>query len=216
MNRAIQEIITFTNFADQRSNDCWTSFSYIENIKTGQIYYDESAFTLMVKCTAIFFAAPFFTLGVMLWNVHQIFRSIKFIAHNVFHAARGDFVLGRYFDAAQILDREIKHFPGILKERIFEIIKAPLYGLGLQLAALSGIIRPFHGRQFVSLIDKSWHNGATYKDDIWRVILRHKEIDSACWEDMHGGKEMFLAYCFQERGNVRKDPNFYVLRQESL
>jgi hypothetical protein len=187
-------------------------FCFIENIHNGQIYLDEPGFVIAVKCALVFFAVPLFTAGTMLWHVHQIFRSIGLIARNVFNTARRDFVLGRYFEAAQILDREIKPLPGILKERILAIIKAPFFGLGLEIAALAGMIRPLHGREYVGMILKAWHNGATYKNNICKVLLREKDINyTTLSRDIHSGDEFFLAYCFLDRGNVKTDPRFKVL-----
>src|SRR5262249_2886080 len=90
-------------------------FSYIVNTETGKLYYDEPRFVIGIKCLLIFFATPLYTLGIMIWNAHQIMRSMVIIARNALDSVREDLMYGRLFDAARILAKEINPFPGILK-----------------------------------------------------------------------------------------------------
>src|SRR5271154_4908507 len=97
-------------------------------------------------------------------------RCIGIVAYNAFHAPRPDIGMERFFDAVRAFHEEIKPLPSLVMERFFAILKAPLYGLALGLAALSGIIRPLQGRHCVALIEKAWHHGASYTDTVWKDI----------------------------------------------
>jgi|GEM_PF-3226803 len=190
--------------------------SYSENTRTGQIYHHESSSTLILKCSAIILATPIYTVGTMVWNGYQLLRSIALIVKRVFQGVGTDLSLGRYYEATKIFYREIKPVSGILKERIGAIIRAPLFGVGMELAALSGIIRPFHGRDFVAMIEKAWHNGVSYKED-WRRLPEQKDPSCAsCCEEIHSADVAYLAYCFQSRGNTHADSHLKVLRREPL
>jgi hypothetical protein len=215
-----ERVITFTNLDTGEVRKLGPVFDYVENIRTGQIYFDDkenTRFVLAVKCMLVFFCAPFYTLGAMLWNAHQILRSIGIVARNVFHAAREDFAYERFFDATRLLYREIKPFPKIVKDRCWEIVKAPIYGVCVQIAALSGMIRPLHGRQYIGMILKAWHHGASYKESVFKELVKEKNMDwNFFWNEIHSGKEFFLAHCFLERGIIKegdpnRDPNIQVL-----
>jgi hypothetical protein len=194
----------------------YQELTYVENIRTGQIYHDESTCTLMQKCCAIALATPFYTVGTMLWNAYQLLRCIKLITKRIFQGIRTDLYYGRYYEATKIFYREIKPLPDIFKERMKAIVRAPFFGIGLEFAALSGILRPFHGREYVSLIEKAWHNGVSYKEDLRRLPEKKDQDCASCCEEIHSGKEFYLAYCFQARGNTHTDGRLKVLRRDPI
>jgi hypothetical protein len=189
---------------------------YIENTRTGQIYHDESSSSLILKCSAIILATPFYTVGTMIWNAYQLLRSIGLIAKRIFQGINTDLSLGRYYEATKIFYREIRPLPCILKERIWAFIQAPLFGIGMELAALSGMIRPFHGRDFVAMVERAWHNGVSYKED-WRRLPEKKDQSCAsCCEEVLSADVAYLAYCFQARGNTHADSHLKVLLRDPL
>lgn len=185
---------------------------FVEHKGTGQLHLDEPAYILAVKCALIFIGTPFYTFGHIAWNCYQMLRCIAVVAYNAVHASREFIDRERLFDATRAFHAEIKPLPRLLMERLCAILKAPLYGLGLGLAALSGIIRPLHGRHCVALIEKAWHHGASYKDNVWKDILAQEQYTcnslTGCLEGwksfsrgMHMGNELFVAWCFLERNN---------------
>lgn len=192
-------------------------FSYVLNKQTRKLYYDEPGFVISIKCLAVFFATPIYTLMHVIWNVHQIFRSIYIIANNVYHQAAEDFVNGRFYEVGRILAKEINPFPGLLKDRLLAIICAPFLGAGMWISAGLGILRPLHGRQWVAMFEKAFHDGATYRDHLFKVLLAEKDTTCAsCWRDIHLGKECFLTYCFLDRGTVDDPAHFRILRFDSV
>ena len=191
-------------------------FSYVLNKQTRKIYYDEPGFVISIKCMAIFFATPFYTLINVFWNVHQIFRSIFILSNNIYHLAAEDFLHGRFYDVARILAKEINPFPSLLKERLLAIIRVPLLGLGMWISAALGILRPLHGRQWVALFDRALHDGASYRDHLFKVLDQKQCTFASCWKDIHLGKECFLTYCFLDRGNVDDQERFRILRFDSV
>jgi hypothetical protein len=197
---------------------------FVEHKETGQLHIDEPAYILAVKCAAIFIVTPLYTVGHVAWNCYQMVRCIIAVSYNAFHALRADVGMERFFDAMRAFNEEINPLPNLLMERLFAILKSPLYGVALGLAALSGIIRPLQGRHCVALIEKAWHHGASYKDNVWKDIEAQGEqsCDSlsgcmtACQaisRAVHMGNEFFLALCFLERGNRE---NVRVLEEAPL
>jgi hypothetical protein len=193
-----------------------SEFSYVLNKQTRKIYYDEPGFVISIKCWAAFCGIPIYILGHVLWNVYQIFRSIFIIAHNVYHRASEDFLYGRFYEVARILAQEINPFPSHLKERLLAIISAPLLGLGMWVSAALGVFRPLHGRQWVAMFDKALHDGATYRDHLFKVLVQKECTLASFCKDIHLGKECFLTYCFLDRGNVDDQQRFRLLREEPI
>lgn len=188
-------------------------FSYVLNKQTRKLYYDEPGFVISIKCLVAFFATPIYILINIVWSVHQIFHSLYIIAHNAFHLAKDDFIYGRFYDAARILAKEIQPFPSILKERLFAIVRAPLLGVGMLLSTALGVLRPLHGRQWMAMFEKALHDGASYHDNLCKVLLSKKEVTCASFcKDIHLGKPFFLTYCFLERGVVDDQKHFQVIR----
>lgn len=213
-------VIHRRNLATKKMEVLGPVFSYIENKHTGRLYLNEPTCVIAMKCACIVFAAPVYTLCTMLWNAYQIFRSVALIAYNVYVEAERDFSLQRYYEATIILNHHIQPLPEIIKERFFEIIKAPLFGVMLQIAALSGIVKPLHGREIVGNIESAWHQGATYKDGKLKRDGQYKGKqvgELTLMEELHSGREVFLANCCLSRGNLNTDrQKFRVLNRRPL
>ena len=45
-----------------------SSLSYIEDVKTGQMYLDEAPYIVATKCAMIALGLPFYTVGMMCWH----------------------------------------------------------------------------------------------------------------------------------------------------
>jgi hypothetical protein len=91
-----------------------------------------------------------------------------------------------------------------------------MFGLGAELASIYGVVRPYQGRDFESLVEHAWQHGTSYKDDFRNVSARAGEN---CWgafvKDMRDAHPCYLAHCFQARGNAN-NPRIVVIRREAL
>lgn len=189
--------------------------SYIENRITGDLYFDEPASLIATKCAALALSILIYTALTMAWHAYQILRSIVIIALRLFEKMRTPLALHRCFEAIQILASEMKPLPEIIKERLWCIMSAPLFGVMIQLAALCGLIRPFHMREVIAVIEKAWHRGISHKEDMRHLPQAERPDCASFCKDIHSGREFYLAYCFQVRGNVAH-PNIRVLRRVPL
>jgi hypothetical protein len=159
--------------------------TYIEDIRTGNLYLDEEAHVVAFKCFVLVFAIPFYTVGKMAWHLFKIpcglFQSLEIVGNN-----------------------------------LLEVVKAPLFGIGAELAAIGGIIKPYKFRTWEAIVENKWQNGVSYKEDFRKIPPRKGEN---CWQafmkDIRQKRPLYLAYCFQVRGNVN-DPRIHVIRRESL
>ena len=188
----------------------YSEVCYIEDKLTGDLYIDESASVIAIKCTAIFSVTPLYTAGVIAWNLYQLCGGVARAAAEMFKAMRNG-----CSDVSE-MKRTFSLLPHTCKERLMEMISAPLFGLGMAGAAALGVLKPLHGRSIEALVEKAWHKGASYKDDMRKIPERKAENAwVSCWKDIHSGKEFFLAYCFQVRGNL-SDRDIRVLRRAPL
>ncbi len=190
--------------------------SYVEDVKTGNMYLDESYEALVVKCALVAFAMPFYTFGEMSWHLCKTPLEATLIALDTLAKVGGQLAFCHFYEGAIEILHGFSQVTETIGSGIFEIVKAPIFGLGVELAALYGVAKPFHGRKFEALIENAWKKGASYKDDFRNIPARPNE---SCWQafvqDIKGSHPFYLAHCFQVRENVN-DPRIIVIRRESL
>lgn len=193
-----------------------SELSYIQDVKTGQIYLDEESYVVATKCALIALGMPFYTLGTMCW---QTLRTVVSVSATVFETVSkmaDHLSLCRGFQAALVLRAGVLHSANTLGTGLYEIIKAPLFALGCELAALYGIFKPYHGRKFEAMIENAWQHGANFKED-FRKIPPDAQGDcfSECRKDVADTQAYYLAHCFQPRGNT-SDARITVVKRENL
>lgn len=190
--------------------------SYIEDVKTGDMYLDEPTHVISVKCAFVALAIPFYTIGKMCWHGCKIPIEITALVLEIFSKTSQQPVFCRFYEGLTGMHEKFSEISNIVGQGLFNVIKAPIFGLGAELAALYGIVRPYHGRKWEALIENTWQNGASYKVDFRSIPAKPGEN---CWEafvnDIRKSHPFYLAYCFQVRHNIN-DPRIILIRRESI
>lgn len=191
--------------------------NFIEDIQSGDLYLDEGMPTVCLKCALLVLGLPFYTIGKMAWHVVKTPLDITAIALGTLYVMVGCFLatadMQEVFKFAMYGVIEALDTAGY---GLFEIVKAPLFGLGAELASLYGILKPYHGRKFESLIENAWECGASYRDDFRKIPAREEESTCEAFvKDLQSGRPFYLAHCFPARGNTF-DPRITVIHRESI
>jgi hypothetical protein len=156
---------------------------------------------------------PIYVVGQLSWCTIKTAFEVGKTALDTLARVGQQLRQGEYCEGVTQVWRGLSQEMGILSHGLFEIIKAPLFGLGVELAALYGIFKPYHGRKFEAMIEKAWQQGASYKKDV--RIEPHPCNKKNCWEDFDT-RPFYLAYCFQVRGNVHDTQRISVIKREPL
>lgn len=193
------------------------TLTYIEDIRNGDIYLPEAGYVVSFKCALVaFLGIPFYTVGKMGWYALKTPLDIGVIAIDRIAIVGKILYECKFSEVCPEIRNAFSKILGTLGTGIFEIIKAPLFAFGCELAAIYGIFRPYHGRKFEALIEKAWQQGASYKEDLRKVPARP---DESCWtaftKDILDSHPFYLAHCFQVRGNVN-EPRVIVKGREPL
>lgn len=193
-----------------------SELTYIEDVKTGDLYLNESMHVVAFKCFAVALGMPFYTLGKMVWHVAKTPLQIGSIAIDTLMKVGQIFASGEYSEAAKEGLYGVSRIYEVLGTGLFETAKAPLFGLGCALAAIYGVFKPYHGRKFEAMLENAWQQGFSYKEDLRNVPPRPNEN---CWtafvKDIRDCHTFYLAHCFQVRGSTRS-PLVTVNSREAL
>jgi hypothetical protein len=190
--------------------------TYIEDVKSGEFYRDEPSYIVASKCALITFVMPIYTVGAMGWQGAKTLFKVCAVALEVITSVGEQLSLGNGSEAGKRCGYGSVQLLQELGTGLFEVVKAPLFGLGCELAAIYGIFKPYHGRKCEALIENAWQQGASYREDLREIPARPNET---CWtaaeKDMRTARAFYLAHCFQPRGNVR-EPHITVIRREMV
>ena len=193
----------------------FNTLSYIEDLKTGDLYLDESWDIVAVKCAAIaLLVNPFYTLGKLSFYICKTPIEMTVITLDIIAKVGQQFAMCKFYEGCIEIRNGCSQLFDIAGDGLFEIVKIPIFSLSVELAAIYGMVKPYHGREFEALIEKAWQRGASYKDDFRNIPARTGEN---CWQafinDMQLAHPFYLAHCFQVRGNTH-NPRIVVLRRE--
>lgn len=193
-----------------------STISYIEHIESGDLYLDEPWYTVMWKCSLIMLGTPLYTLGAMGWHFFKIPFQAGAIVLKTLAAVGEEITRCRLFEATIAMRDGLAPIPHLVGESLFEVVKAPIFALGVEVAVFYGIFKPFHGRRMEAFIEAAWQNGRSYREDFRRIPERPGET---CLEafitDLQLHRPFFFAHCFQSRGNIHS-PRIITLKQEAL
>lgn len=164
----------------QRRNDEGKLLQRCEwiNVSSGERYRYDPLHVIAMKCAAIFLATPIYLGLYMAW-----------------HASRA---------VSTLFTQKISQWPKHLFNDIWCIVRAPIFAIGMMLAAPVGILQPLHGRKLVSEIERKWHFDASYKED-FRLLQDEKDLDILVYLkeallDRSSTTTCYLAHCFQPLG----------------
>jgi hypothetical protein len=190
--------------------------TYIENIKTGDLQFDEPNYVIATKCALIVLAMPFYTLGKIAWYAFKTPLEISALVIDTLIKAGDELSMSRFYEGCVKLRHGVSQIPDMFGNGLFEIIKAPFFGYATALASFYGIFKPYHARVVVAGLEHASQRGLSYKEDCKNIPPRPNEN---CWEafakDIGNAHPCYLAQCFQVRGNVR-DARIVVIRRESI
>jgi hypothetical protein len=190
--------------------------TYIEDIRTGNLYLNEDARTVAFKCALLLLAIPFYTVGRMAWHLCKTPFAVGAVAFEALAKSGEQFARLKCSEGFKEMGRGLFKALDTAGDELFEVVKAPFFGLGAEFVAFCGIFKPHHFRGWEALIEKKWQNGASYKDDFRNIPARKNEnCLQAFVKDVREKRPFYLAYCFQVRGNVN-DKRIQVIRRESL
>ncbi|SRR5581483_11282295 len=180
-----------------------SELTYIEDVKTGDLYMNESMYVVAFKCVGVFVGMPFYTLGKMVWHAVKTPLEVGSIAQATLMKMQQLFSSGEYLGAAKENLFGAEQIYVALSTGLFEIGKSPFFGIGCMLAATYGVFKPYHARKFEALLENAWQQGCSYKEDLRNVPERPNEN---CWQafvkDVLDCHTFYLAHCFQVRGNT--------------
>ncbi len=190
--------------------------TYIEDVRSGDLFLYESLSVIRVKCAIIALGMPFYTFGKMAWHIAKTPIEIGAIVLETL------FNLGQLLYAAQFDQCGAEGIKGIsqsfevLQKGCYEIVKAPIFGLGCEIAALYGTLKPYHGRKYEAMIERAWQAGISYREDFRNVSLDGEEnYWQAFRKNMRDAHPFYLAHCFQVRNNIH-DSHITVIRRDPL
>lgn len=178
--------------------------SCIEDKQTGDMYLDEPMHAVAFKCASIALGLPFYAAGAMLWHTVKIPLDLTVIALNTLYETIGNcLATGSLAEMGTVLLKGATQAADAFGYHIYEVVKAPIFALGCEFAAIYGIVKPYHGRKFEAMIENAWQRGASYKDDLRKIPAREGED---CWDafvkDIQAADTFYLAHCFQPRENT--------------
>lgn len=179
------------------------TLTYIEDIKSGDLYLAEDAYIVSVKCACLVLGILFYAASKMGWYVVKTPLEIGVLATDMIVKVGKLLLLCKCSEASAETSSGVSRISETLGTGIFEIAKAPLFAVGCEIAAIYGIFRPYYGRKFEAFIENAWQHGASYREDLRKVPARDGEN---CWtaftKDILDSHPFYLAHCFQARGNV--------------
>jgi hypothetical protein len=193
-------------------------YRYIEDVKTGELYWDESASVIAMKCAGIVLGLPTYLLTYAAWNMIKLPLNITAIINSTLDELSQNWGSGQLKEGARVLcEGFFTQLPARMFPHIWNVVKSPLLAISLGSAAIYGMVDPFCGRKMIAHIEHAWQNNISYKYDLRKI----KTADTGnIWfnfiNDCHVSKAFYLAWCFQPRGNIKDSTKFQVLRSESI
>jgi hypothetical protein len=167
---------------------------------TGKVYRSEPQWVVAIKCAEIALGTIVYVLGAMAWNTVKIAVDIVLLARKIISKVSSEIALGRSGAACHIvIQAVIWKLPRSVVEDIRRIVSAPIFGLGVELAALYGIFSPYEGRELIAKIEYAWHDGKTFRDD----VRNHNRRWTCSLKDLFQERVLFLGWCFQVRGTIK-------------
>jgi hypothetical protein len=191
-----------------------TVLSYLEDTRTGKLYMYEENYITSVKCFLLTLGIPFYTLGKMCWFACKAPIEMTALTIDAFTKTGNRFYSGKFNEGLTELRNGVTQVGESFADGLFELVKAPLFGLGAELAAVYGIFRAPFGKRAESLIEHAWQKGVTYKEVARGVQARQGEHCLQSFiNDIRESHPFYLAQCFQERGHI-SNPRLIILSRQ--
>jgi hypothetical protein len=178
-------------------NEKWM---YLQDCRTGDLYWHQTQDLVRTKCWAVLAAAPFYTLGVMQWYFRRVFIDIIRIG---FQTIRD---LGKHWDEkGAFLRMKGRELCTAVQNNVSHLFAAPRHMIHVMSGAAFGLIDPYEGLRMVALAEKEWRRNVPIKEDYRNTC--HKD---GCIKGIFSANAFYLAYCFQPRRHI-SDPLIRVV-----
>lgn len=176
----------------------------IIELATGKRFLQEPVLNISIKCALIFFGSFLYApLYLSTLALRGALLPMAIVAKHVSY-----FVKDPSRATAAGIGRALMKGPYALLKEIWHIVKIPLYVIGLQAAALQGIIHPLEGRKNFGELESRMHQANHYRDfrnprfndqNFLRLLL-----ESLTEEEP--SMTFFLGLCMQSLGKIT-DPH---------
>ncbi len=185
-------------------------FTFIENLHTGDLHLNDMGKDIMFKSYAMFFALPFYTLGMIATAHIQAGVAIYNMTLKFFQDIKQGFT---ELSPTKFITAPI----GVLTDAalataqlVWRVVRAPIFAICAALACIYMMFSPLDGRELYASIEAKWHDNATYRDVIcYKNPYCQEKSNEVTWEGWKhnwnlflGGRVLFLAPCMQKRGNI--------------
>jgi hypothetical protein len=151
MNISLRDFQPINHWEADQNREKWKvfdhdSFSMVESSDpkfiidktTNRKYLNDSPSTVRWKCLALIFVTPFERLFNIIWRIMKVANFANF-----WLKVPGE---GRYDIKARLIETA---------KDLFRIITTPMTLVGLELAAIYGMLRPYDGRKLYASIDRA-------------------------------------------------------------
>jgi hypothetical protein len=192
-------------------------YGYTMDKRTGELYKggplrDDSSFAIKTKCFFLLGINPIYTSVYMTWHlvkaaVHTVRMSMDTVKkisqtrhEHKLEESVGTFFKGFLWDLPQVVGFDL-----------FNVVRAPLYGLGVELACAYGMVNSNEGRKWEAWVERKWHRNISWRHD-WRMMRTPESegIIKAPLKDIKLAKVCYEAFCFQVKDNI-KNPRFHIV-----
>lgn len=180
-------------------------YEYLQNVHSGEFFFPDSPQLVAFKCFEIAVVAPLYTLVRMVFHLCRIVYLIgkivyESIASFVDAMKRGEDSCRAFVDHV-LADCPLRILTEAVGLQLWEVIKAPYFGLGLFIAACEGFMHdPYKAKTEIALIERHWNDGKTRHHD-WRV---QEVIHHGCFQGILNADAFFLAFCMQPIGSCEQ------------
>lgn len=139
--------------------------------------------------------------GVMIANVLRIAYDISLVVKSIFSEILHLFKGSKSFfsSIANSAIAVVWKAPFVIIEDIWRVVCCPLYGVGMLLASVYGIVVPLEGKKWFSEIEGKLHNHAVAFQANGNDNITKQFANKVSWD-----RPLYLAWCMQKRGNIHE------------
>jgi len=194
-------------------------FIYTLDTRTNELYKggkyeDDIGVSIAAKCMLIASFNPLFTVGHMAWYlVKTPIQAMKMVVERIKDLGKA---LKQKASSEELFAKFKTYFLEILnkiKNNLWNVVRAPFFGIAVQFMALYGIVNPYEGRKWEAKIEHEWQHRVSWRQD-WRMMdtPESEGMWTALFKDIQKAQCCYLAHCFQVRGKL-SDPEFVFVRK---
>ncbi len=187
-----------------------TLHTYTLDVASGDLYGIDpdslKSHQVASKCLAIFFAVPFYALGLVACNVAKLIADVTSIFWRVIPEMIHDLLNKSVLEAAaNALMAIVFTVPNAINGDIRRIASSPFFAMGMLFASAVGVFHPHVGRKWLGRIELCWHENMSNHHDLRHSMSQKEWEELTPFDYLHyglRGKILYLSYCMAVRGNI--------------